>query len=97
MNETQKNYEKSFQLPFDKSEESAMETFYNNFAKIEAHNMRPNETYEQGLMEDSDMTYDEIRAYRQGVRLPLRKKRSPIVCLQKLEMNFTIPKSSKRS
>lgn len=70
---------------------------YKNIAKIEAHNQKHNETYKQGLMEDSDMSYDEIKRFRSGARPPERKKRSPIVSLPKFEIKMNIPSSSKES
>ena len=71
-----------------------MKTFYNNLKKIEAHNQRHNETYKQSLMHDSDMTYEEIKSLRSGAKPPARYKRSPIVCLKKLDMEMIVPSSS---
>lgn len=70
-----------------------MKTFFENVKKIEAHNNRLDESYKQGLTEDSDMTFEEIKAFRSGAKKPDRQKRSPVMCPFKLDRNVSIPNS----
>lgn len=51
-----------------------METFIDNLEKIESFNKKPNETYKQGITEDSDLTYDEKKKYRSGAKVPKDRK-----------------------
>lgn len=71
-----------------------METFFENVRKIEEHNKNSYESYEQGLTEHSDMTFDEVKAFRSGAKRPLREKRSPVMCPFKLDRNISIPNYS---
>lgn len=72
-----------------------METFFKTLEKIEAHNKRTNETYELGLTEDADLTYEEQKEFRMGVKRPTRVKRSHATAPFKFSeiANFTAPKS----
>lgn len=74
-----------------------MKIFYENLERIEDHNARNNETYRQGLNEDSDMSFEVKKARRSGTIMPKREKRSP-VCVGKQtkpyeQKNITVPKS----
>lgn len=42
--------------------------------KIEAHNKKKNETFKQGECEHSDMSYEEKRVKRMGLKVPEKKK-----------------------
>lgn len=74
-----------------------MKAFFENLQKIEEHNARSNETYQQGLNEESDVTFGKKKALRCGAVMPKRSKRSP-VCTGKqskafVKKNVTAPQS----
>lgn len=51
-----------------------MKTFFANLANIEAHNKRSNESYKRSLQLHSDLTFNEKKKYRMGVK---SKKKLP--------------------
>lgn len=53
---------------FIKSKEEARRTFFINLANIEAHNKRNNESYKRSLQVHSDLTFNEKKIYRMGVK-----------------------------
>lgn len=75
-----------------KSEEKSMETFINNFEKIETFNKNPNETYKQGITDDADQTFEERKKSRSGAKPP-KGKRTPYLMSSPVGSNITAPNS----
>lgn len=88
-------YKKTYDENSSKSEAKAMTTFFENLDKVKAHNLKSNESYKLGLNEDADMTYEEIKALRMGIKKPTRKKRSHASEPNQFHLlaKFTAPKS----
>lgn len=82
-----------------KTQEEAMETFFENLKKIEEHNRNEAFTFKLGLTEDSDLNYEEIRKQKTGAKRSTRFKRShataPFNYHQQMA-NFTPPKFGKK-
>ena len=82
-----------------KTEEKAMETFFENLKQIEEHNRNEKFAFQLGLTEDSDLNYEEIRRQKTGAKRSTRFKRShataPFDYHQRME-NFTPPKFGKK-
>lgn len=65
-----KSKEPLSQLILNKSDEAALDAFANNLQLIESFNKRKNETYKQGLTDDSHLTFEEKRKRRLGLKRP---------------------------
>lgn len=74
-----------------------MKTFFKNLDIIEAHNEEAKETYELGLTEDADLTFEEQKKFRMGVKRSTRFKRSHASAPFKFSeiANFVAPKSGR--
>jgi hypothetical protein len=72
----QLKYHKVYDENSLKTEEEAMETFFENLEKIEAHNRQGNSTFSLGLSEHSDLTFAEMKRFKTGAKRSARFKRS---------------------
>lgn len=70
-----------------------MEILLDNLEKIEAHNRRTNETYEQELCDESDMTFEERFSFKSGAVEPTRVKRGTPKLPKMFNKNFVVPSS----
>lgn len=71
--------------------DAKLSIFFDNLEKIEAHNKIQNETYQQGLNEDSDKTYEQRKAMKCGTRPPKRRRRSPLKLPNLSIKNLSLP------
>lgn len=98
-NETQgksvKNY-KSFKKEYNKtangSEKKAEENFIKNLANIESHNKRHNETYLRGFNSMSDLSFEEKKKRRMGLKRPVQTRKAAMLADHILK-NISIPGS----
>lgn len=54
--------------------DKAMKTFFENYEANEAHNKRENESYTRSVSSHSDLTLEEKRKLRLGLKSPLRTR-----------------------
>lgn len=66
----QQKYGYLYEILNVKSEKQSMIDFYKNLMEIHHHNMNESKTYEQGLNQDSFLTFEERKKYRMGVKYP---------------------------
>ena len=68
-----------------------MRTFYENFEKIESHNKKVNESYQQGLNKYSHLSFLRRLAQHAGLKVPTRHKRSLSKMPRYINVNATLP------
>lgn len=76
----------SVSKPIDK----AVSDFYSNLVSIQAHNANINRTYDQGLNEDSFLSFDEKKIYRMGAKMPKKISKRDASLKQILPKSYQI-------
>lgn len=69
-----------------------MKIFFENYELNEAFNKRENESYTRSTSEHSDMTLEEKKKYRLGLKSPLRTRSFVPIPLKVMENNSTLTK-----
>lgn len=67
-----------------------MRIFFENFEANEAFNKRENESYTRSVSEHSDMTLEQKKKYRLGLKSPLRTRSFVPLPLKVMENNSTL-------
>ncbi|KAL7030849.1 hypothetical protein ACKWTF_006808 [Chironomus riparius] len=65
-----KHYNKSYD-DYLKSESEAAQDFWTNYNEIKIHNLKSNESYLRNLQAHSDLTFDEKKEFRMGLKKEL--------------------------
>lgn len=86
----------SFQETFNKTyasekiEENAEINFIENLSNIKNHNKRTNESYTRGIAVDTDMSFDEKKINRTGIKFP-KNRQKPKITINQILKNVTAP------